>query len=667
MYSETERVKIESEMRMLEEKIELNSIMYHELDDPQITDSEYDSMFETLMRLEEKYPELASPTSPTRRVGGRVSERFEKVKHIVPLGSLSDVFSFEELYAFDKRVRQTEPDAEYITECKIDGLSVSLDYQNGIFVRGLTRGDGEYGEDVTDNLRTIKSIPLKLKEQTGRLVVRGEVYMPKKVFAELNRQREENGENPFANPRNAAAGSLRQLDSTIAAKRKLEIFVFNLQYIEDKTFKTHSETLEYLEKSGFAVSPIRNIQTNIEQVKDEINRIGTLRPTFENDIDGAVVKVNSLEMRERLGETVSVPRWAVAYKYPAETAETVVEDIVIQVGRTGVLTPKAILKTVRIAGSNVSQATLHNIDYITQKDIRVGDTVRLHKAGDIIPEIIASIPEKRSNDSRPFSMPELCPSCNEVVSRINGEAATRCYNPDCPAQLHRSITHFASRNAMNIENLGENIISLFIENKLISGVADLYYLKKEDISKLKKNDTKFSSNIIRSIENSKQSGLARLIYALGIRNIGEKAGVLLAERFSDIYSLMSADEQTLCGIEEIGPESAQAIIRFFSSAHTKKLIERLVEAGVSVKSIYSRKSSLLEGKTIVITGTLPSLKRDEAEQLIRQHGGNPSGSVSKKTSLLLCGADAGSKLDKARSLGIPIISEEEFMNIILEK
>ena len=415
MYSETERVKIESEMRMLEEKIELNSIMYHELDDPQITDSEYDSMFETLMRLEEKYPELASPTSPTRRVGGRVSERFEKVKHIVPLGSLSDVFSFEELYAFDKRVRQTEPDAEYITECKIDGLSVSLDYQNGIFVRGLTRGDGEYGEDVTDNLRTIKSIPLKLKEQTGRLVVRGEVYMPKKVFAELNRQREENGENPFANPRNAAAGSLRQLDSTIAAKRKLEIFVFNLQYIEDKTFKTHSETLEYLEKSGFAVSPIRNIQTNIEQVKDEINRIGTLRPTFENDIDGAVVKVNSLEMRERLGETVSVPRWAVAYKYPAETAETVVEDIVIQVGRTGVLTPKAILKTVRIAGSNVSQATLHNIDYITQKDIRVGDTVRLHKAGDIIPEIIASIPEKRSNDSRPFSMPELCPSCNEVA------------------------------------------------------------------------------------------------------------------------------------------------------------------------------------------------------------------------------------------------------------
>lgn len=667
MYLESERIKIESQMRSLEQKLEENSKLYYEFDNPQISDSEYDSMFETLKQLETQYPEMASPSSPTKRVGGRVAERFEKVKHIVPLGSLTDVFSFEELIAFDKRVKQVEPNAVYVTECKIDGLSVSLEYENGIFVRGLTRGDGDFGEDVTDNLRTIKSIPLKLNESVERLVVRGEVYMPKKVFAELNRQREENGENLFANPRNAAAGSLRQLDSSLAAKRKLDIFIFNLQYIEGKTLSTHSETLEYLEKLGFKVSPIRSIQNTIEQVKDEIIRIGERRPTFENDIDGAVVKIDSLAMREQLGETVSVPRWAVAYKYPAETAETIVEDIVIQVGRTGVLTPKAILKTVRIAGSNVSQATLHNIDYITQKDIRIGDTVRIHKAGDIIPEIIASLPEKRIQNSNPFIMPEVCPSCGEKVIREQEEAATRCINPDCPAQLHRRITHFVSRDAMNIENLGESVVALLIENHLISSVADLYYLKKEELSRLKKTDKKFSDNLLTSIENSKQAGLARLIFALGIRNIGEKAGILLAERYADINSLMNADEQELCSITEIGSESARAILRFFESSHTKNLIERLVEAGVSIKSINQKKSSLLAGKTFVITGTLPTLKRNEAEELIRQHGGNPQGSVSKKISFLLCGEEAGSKLEKAKTLGVPILSEKEFLKLIADK
>lgn len=664
MYSESNKREIENQIRMLEIQIEYHSKLYYEFDTPKISDFEYDAMFEKLKMLEAQYPDLVSQTSPIKRVGGRVAERFEKVKHMILMGSLTDVFSFEELYAFDKRVKQTEPDAVYVTECKIDGLSVSLEYENGIFMRGLTRGDGNFGEDVTDNLRTIKSIPLKLNERVIRLVVRGEVYMPKKVFAELNKQREENGENPFANPRNAAAGSLRQLDSSLAAKRKLDIFIFNLQYIEGVDLSKHSESLDYLENLGFKVSPFRSVQKNIEDVKAEIERIGAFRSTLEHDMDGAVVKVDSLAMREHLGETVSVPRWATAYKYPAEIAETIVEDIIIQVGRTGVLTPKALLKTVRIAGTNVSQATLHNIDYIEQKDIRIGDMVRLHKAGDIIPEIIESLPEFRNAESKPFIMPRNCPSCGEKVVRGQDEAAIRCINPDCPAQLHRSITHFVSRSAMNIESLGESVVKLLIEKNLISNAADLYYLKKEDISQLERMGDKSAEKILSSLEKSKNAGLARLIHALGIRNIGEKAAILFAERFSDIYKLMKATEQELCQIDEIGSESAQSIVRFFQNEHTKKLIDRLAEADVSVKSISFKKSIAFEGKTIVITGTLPTLKRNEAEELIRQHGGNFSGSVSKKTSFLLCGSDAGSKLIKAKSLGIPIISEEEFINII---
>ncbi|PKM62295.1 MAG: DNA ligase (NAD(+)) LigA [Firmicutes bacterium HGW-Firmicutes-21] len=665
MYSESKSHKeIETQMRLLEIQLEYHSKLYYEQDSPKISDSEYDGLFATLKELESQYPSLASPTSPTKRVGGRVAERFEKVKHIVLMGSLADVFSFEELYAFDRRVRQSEQNAVYVTECKIDGLSVSLEYENGIFVRGLTRGDGIFGEDVTENLRTVKNIPLKLATPVERIVVRGEVYMPKSVFAELNRAREENGENLFANPRNAAAGSLRQLDSSLAAKRRLDIFVFNMQYTEGVSPDTHSETLDYLSDLGFKVSPIRGKQQSIEQVRAEIERIGALRHTFEFDTDGAVVKVDSLAMRERLGETASVPKWAVAYKYPAETAETVVEDITVQVGRTGVLTPKALLKTVRLAGTNVSQATLHNIDYITQKDIRIGDTVRLHKAGDIIPEIIESLPIFRKESSKAFKMPENCPSCGDAVVRERDEAAIRCINPDCPAQLHRSITHFVSRGAMNVENLGESVVALLIENDLIKSAADLYYLKKENISVLERMGDRSAENIIASLEKSKQAGLARLIYAFGIRHIGEKAGVLLAERYSDIYELMNASEQELCATNEIGPESASSLLRFFGRAHTRTLIDRLAKAGVSVKSGFVKKSSTLEGKTIVITGTLPTLKRNIAEDMIRQHGGNPSGSVSKKTSFLLCGADAGSKLDKAQALGIPIISEEDFINML---
>ena len=669
MHSEQseELKKTEERMRKLEQIIEFHSKLYYEKDSPEITDAEYDAMFRELTELEQQYPALASLTSPTKRVGGRVAERFEKVKHIVPLDSLADVFSREELYAFDKRIRQTEPDASYVTECKIDGLSVALEYTDGVFVRGLTRGDGIFGEDVTENLRTVKSIPLKLKEKVRHLVVRGEVFMPKAVFAELNRIREENGEQPFANPRNAAAGSLRQLDSALAAKRRLDIYVFNLQYTIETAPPTHSETLDYLAFLGFRVSPIRGKQKDINQVWAEIERIGSLRHSLEHDTDGAVVKVDSLAIRERLGETYSVPRWAAAYKYPAETAETVVEDITVQVGRTGVLTPKALLKTVRLAGTNVSQATLHNIDYITQKDIRIGDTVRLHKAGDIIPEIIQSLPEHRLPGTMPFRMPDKCPSCGEQVIREQDEAAIRCINPDCPAQLHRSITHFVSRAAMNVESLGESVVAAFIDNKLISSAADLYYLEKEQISALERMGDTSAENIIAALERSKQAGLARLLNALGIRHIGEKTAALLAERYADIYSLMSASEQELCAIDEIGSESAFSLVQFFSSFHTRKLIERLAAAGVSVKSTFVKKSALLDGKTIVITGTLPTLKRNEAEQLIRQHGGSPSGSVSKKTSFLLFGADAGSKLDKARALGIPIISEEEFMNMLNEK
>ena len=655
---------IEKKMRSLEKELEYHSMLYYEQDSPELTDAEYDRMFGELKRLEQEFPELASPASPTKRVGGRVAERFKKIRHIVPMGSLTDIFSFEELYAFDRRVKKAEPDAVYVTECKIDGLSVSLEYENGVFIRGLTRGDGIFGEDVTENLRTIKSIPLRLKESVGRLVVRGEVFMPKRVFAELNRSREENGEKLFANPRNAAAGSLRQLDSSLAAKRRLDIFVFNMQYTEGYIPDTHSDSLDYLASLGFKVSPVREVSRSIEDVKAVIESIGSKRFDFEFDTDGAVVKVDSLAMRERLGETASVPKWAAAYKYPAEIAETVVEDITVQVGRTGVLTPKALLKTVRIAGTNVSQATLHNIDNIRHKDIRIGDTVRIRKAGDIIPEIVEALPEHRKESSLPFEMPVSCPSCGEVVIREEGEAATRCINPDCPAQLHRRITHFVSRGAMNVESLGESVVALLIENKLISSAADLYYLKKEDIAGLERMGEKSAENILSSLEKSKNAGLARLIYALGIRHIGEKAASLLAERFLDIYELMKADENTLCEIDEIGPESASAVVRFFESEHTCKLIDRLLQAGVSVKSSFVKKSSVLDGKTIVVTGTLPTLKRSEAEELIRLHGGNPSGSVSKKTSFLLCGIDAGSKLDKAQALNIPIISEEEFMNML---
>lgn len=660
-----DKIKIEAEMRELEEAIAHHSRLYYELDAPVIQDEEYDALFKRLVEYEAEYPHLANPNSPTQRVGGRVSERFEKVKHLVPMDSFGDIFSEDEIYEFVNKIKSEYPEADFIVERKFDGLSVSLEYENGLFTRGLTRGDGVFGEDVTENLKTIKSVPLKLKKDIRHLLVRGEVYMPRRVFAKLNEKREENGEKTFANPRNAAAGSLRQLDSRLCAKRGLDIFVFNLQSA-DEIPERHSEALKFLTDLGFTVSPGGIICNTAEEVVNAVRSIGEMRPSLPYDTDGAVIKVDRLSVREQLGSTAATPRWAVAYKYPAEIAETKLIDIEIQVGRTGVLTPRAVLEPVRLAGSTVSYATLHNPDFISERDIRIGDIVRLRKAGDIIPEIISVVTEKRSGNEQPFEMPSLCPSCGERAVRPEGEAAVRCFNPDCPSQLSRSIIHFVSRGAMNIDSLGESVVEQFIENGLISSAADLYYLKKEDISVLDRMGEKRAQNIINAVEKSKDTGLEKLLCGLGIRHIGEKAAQSLAARFGNISSIMNASAEDLCCVDDIGKESAESVVSFFKGEHAKVLIERLIAAGVSVESKEKPLGNALEGKTVVVTGTLPTLKRAEAEALIRSHGGNASGSVSKKTDFVLCGADAGSKLAKAQSLGIKIINEEEFLEIIKE-
>ena len=658
-------IEIEREMRSLEAELEYHSKLYYELDTPLIQDEEYDAMFARLIELETAYPEFASPNSPTQRVGGKVSEKFETVRHEVPMDSFDKVFSEDEVYDFVGKIKSEFPDAEFFVEKKFDGLSVSLEYVDGILVRGLTRGDGVFGEDVTENIKTIKSVPIKLNKAVPKLIVRGEVYMPRLVFAKLNEQRELNGEKTFANPRNAAAGSLRQLDSRLCAARGLEIFVFNLQ-LTDEMPKSHSESLDTLKELGFTVSDGGRLCSTADEVVEAIRTIGLSRPNLAYDTDGAVIKVDKLAIRERMGSTSSAPRWAVAYKFPAEIVETRLVDIDIQVGRTGVLTPRAVLTPVHLAGSTVSFATLHNIDFIRERDIRIGDTVRLRKAGDIIPEIISVVTEKREIGAKPYEMPDTCPSCNERVHREDGEAAVRCLNPDCPAQLSRSIVHFVSRSAMNIDNLGESVIEQFIANGLIKSAADLYYLEKEDIAKLDRMGDKSAQNIIDAIQNSKNNGLAKLLCGLGIRHIGEKAAQSVASKLGDIKSVMTATVDDLLTIDDIGVESAESIVRFFSSEHVKTLVDRLLSAGVSGESNEKPLGDSLSGKTIVVTGTLPTLKRQEAESLIRLHGGNASGSVSKKTSYVLCGTDAGSKLTKAQSLGIPVINEEQFLEMIKE-
>lgn len=661
--------KIRREMERLAAEIEKNAKLYYELDAPIIEDSEYDRLFDTLKRLEQEYPELASPSSPTHRVGGAVAKGFEKVRHSVAMGSLTDVFSEDELRAFGRKITEEYGKCEYVTEAKIDGLSVSLEYEDGVFVRGATRGDGVFGEDVTANLRTVRSLPLRLDGFDGSLTVRGEIYMPKKVFATLNLSREEDGKPPFANPRNAAAGSLRQLDSALCASRRLELFVFNLQVFEGadpaQHFRTHSETLDFLAKSGFRVSPVREVCADIEDALRVVRDIGEKRAGLEYDIDGAVIKVNDLMLRERIGETASVPKWAAAFKYPPEAVETLLTGITVQVGRTGVLTPKALLEPVKIAGSTVSQATLHNEDYISSKDIRIGDRVLVRKAGDIIPEVIRPLAEKRTGAERRFIMPRTCPSCGEPAIREEGEAAVRCTNPSCPAQLERTITHFASRGAMDIEGMGESTVRALIGASLIADAADIYSLDREDIARLDGFGEKSASNLIAAIEASKSTPPAGFIYALGIRHVGEKTAQLLADRFGTAAALAGAEFEQLCLIDEIGPEIAASIVSFFSHEATKNLIARLNAAGVGLTESAVRKGGgPLEGMTFVVTGTLSRLSRSEAEALIKANGGKASGSVSKKTSYLLCGENPGSKLDKARELGIKIINEEEFFSLL---
>ena len=653
-------------MRELEKALEYHSKRYYEDDNPEISDYEYDAMFDRLKKLEQEYPQYASPASMTHRVGGAVADRFEKVRHSVPMGSLTDVFSPEEVISFCGKVKEAYPQADFVVEAKIDGLSVSLTYEKGVFVLGATRGDGEYGEDVTANLKTVRNIPLKLDiaNPPETLVVRGETYMPKAVFASLNKQREEEGIPLFANPRNAAAGSLRQLDSRICASRKLDIFVFNLQASSDDIPSTHRECLDALEDMGFTVSPFRTVCSTAEEVGEVIREIGEKRASLPYDIDGAVVKVNSLDLRDLMGETVSVPRWAVAYKYPPETASTVLRDIIIQVGRTGVLTPKAIFDTVRLAGTNVTQATLHNIDYIREKDIRVGDTVFVRKAGDIIPEVVGVDIKSRPENTLPFEMPSLCPVCGSKTEREQGFAATRCTNALCPAQVRRALEHFVSRDAMNIETVGKSVAALLIDSGMVKDIADLYVLDKEKLASLEGLGEKSALNILDSVEKSKSAGLARLIYALGIRHIGEKAGAVLASEFGNMGALMAADKEALCGVKDIGPESAEAITEFFASGKNRDIIERLKAYGVSMEDNSVKNGDVLKGKTVVVTGTLVTMKRSEIEELIRSYGGTAAGSVSKKTSLVVAGAEAGSKKAKAEALGVPVITETDFLKML---
>ena len=653
----------------LQDLINYHSTKYHVEDSPEISDFEYDALYRELETLEEAHPELVAPESPTQRVGGQTLAGFDKVEHVVQMQSLNDVFSPEELIAFDRRVRDAIGDKiEYVVEKKIDGLSVSLEYENGKFVRGSTRGDGYVGEDVTQNLKTIKSIPLVLKEKFPLLEVRGEVFISKEDFIEMNEEQEELGQPPFANPRNAAAGSLRQLDPRITAKRKLDIFVFNIQRIQGKIVETHAQTLELMKSLGFKTSPGYRVCSSIDEVLKEIENIGEARGEFGFEIDGAVVKVNSLEQRGLLGSTIKTPKWAAAYKYPAEKKQTRIREIWVNVGRTGVLTPNAVLEPVRLAGTTVSRATLHNMDYINDKQIRIGDTAWVQKAGDIIPEVMEVVLEKRTGDERAFIMPGKCPVCGAEVMREEGQAAYRCMGIECPAQLSRSIEHFVSRDAMNIDGMGSAIAAMLLEKGFIKGVADLYYLyqKKDELMQIDRMGKKSVENLLASIDKSKQNNIDRLIYGFGIRNIGLRAAQLLAENFESIDALGQAEAEDITKINEFGDITAQSVVHFFRQEQTADTVEKLKAAGVNLTSTGKRQvtDNRFDGLTFVLTGTLPTYSRPEASEIIAGFGGKTSGSVSKKTDYVLAGEEAGSKLDKALQLGVKVIDEEAFRKMI---
>ena len=665
------KTEIAARVEYLRKTLEYNSKLYYEKDAPEISDYEYDSLFYELVKLEAENPELDSPTSPTKRVGGKALDKFEKFTHRVKMGSLTDVFSEEELREFlTKTASVLGGEAEYSVEPKIDGLSVSLIYENGVFVKGATRGDGIVGEDVTENLRTVRSIPLTLKEPIPYLNVRGEVYMPRSVFDALNAEREAAGQQLFANPRNAAAGSLRQLDPKIAASRKLEIFIFNLQegslYADGRECVTHTESLDRLDELGFVTLPHRVALTGADNICKRVAELGESRPELEFDMDGAVIKINDLKKRVTVGEGTSTPKWAVAFKYPPEEKVTTLESITVQVGRTGVLTPIANLTPVRLAGSTVSRATLHNGNYIKEKDIRIGDKVIIRKAGEIIPEIVSSIKEQRQSDAPEYEMPTVCPSCgSEVIKDTAGDGtAVRCVNPVCPAQVSRAIVHFASKGAMNIDGLGPQVVELLISNGKISDIADLYALKAEDVEGLERMGEKSAKNLIEAIEKSKSAGLERLLYALGIRQVGEVAAEEIAARMQTLDAIVSASFEDFSAMSDIGDITARAIVEFFENERVLQFVERLREAGVSFVAVKEKKSNIFEGLTFVLTGTLPTMTRDEASALIKERGGKVSGSVSKKTSYVLAGEEAGSKLTKANELGVTVIDENRFMEMI---
>ena len=655
---------VQKEILQLRKEINHHSKLYYVYDAPVISDYDFDMLMQRLKTLEAEHPELVTPDSPTQRVGGQALSQFTPVHHQVPLESLTDVFSYDELFAFGERMDSLIAEAhDYTVEPKIDGLSMSLEYENGVFVRGATRGDGTTGEDVTENLRTVRSVPLRIENAPERLIVRGEVYMSKAVFEELNREREINGEALLANPRNAAAGSMRQLDPKVAASRKLDIICFNMQYTSGTPYETHAETLDAMRDMGFPVVPYK-VYDSLHDCVERIEWLGENRGDLPYDMDGAVIKINSLSQRRDLGSTAKAPRWAVAFKYPPEKKESRVLDIIVQVGRTGVLTPKVVVEPVRLAGTTVSAATLHNQDNIDRLDIRIGDTVVLQKAGEIIPEVVSVNRAKRQEGSVPFKMPQFCPECGSPVVRDEDGAALRCTSPECPAQRLRNIAHFASREAMDIEGLGISVCESLINSGLVKNFADLYYLEAQSFSMLDRMGEKSAQNLIASIEKSKEAGLARLLCAFGIRQVGQKAAKTLAMHFPDLDAVIAAGIEELTAIPDIGAITAGFITEWFSLEQSKHQIRLLREAGVSFESREELLDNRFAGKTFVLTGTLSNYTRDEASALIEKYGGKASGSVSKKTSYVLAGENAGSKLTKAQELGIPVISEEEFAAMI---
>lgn len=653
--------EIEKKIEELRKTLRYHSDRYYNDDAPEIEDYEYDMMMRELKELEEKYPEYDAPDSPTKKVGGVADNSFESVTHSVRMESLQDAFSKDELREFSNRVEDTVSDVNYVVEPKIDGLSVSLEYRDGVFLRGSTRGNGDVGEDVSGNLRVIHNIPLKLNKSIPYIEVRGEVYMPKKSFERVVDRQIINGEKPFKNPRNAAAGSLRQKDSSVTANRGLDIFVFNIQQIEGVELSSHKESLDFIKELGFNTIPTYKKVDNIEDAIAEIDRIGEARGSLEYDIDGAVIKVDDFSQRDILGSTAKYPKWAIAFKYPPEEKQTKLLDIEIAVGRTGVLTPTAILESVHLAGTTVSRATLHNQDFINEKGIAIGDVVTVRKAGDIIPEVLC-VNEHNSNSV--FKFPDVCPSCGEKVYRDEDEAAIRCINPECPAQLLRNLIHFCSRDAMDIEGLGPAIIETFVNEGMIAKTYDIYNLDFNKILSLEGFKETSANNIINSVNNSKNNDLSKLIFALGIRHIGAKAGKLLADYFKDIDLVMNASVDDILQIDGFGKIMAESVVEFFSSDSTKELIAKLKEAGVNMKSTNVVEDTRFSGMTFVLTGTLPTLKRAEASKIIESFGGKTSSSVSKKTTYVLAGEEAGSKLDKANKLGVQVISEEEFKEMI---